>query len=284
MDYKVQRMSLESQGAYMKILCFMWADSEDQSSIQDNDTNLARSLGISRHKWNSIRRDFFQNGSELFSTDEKDHVRRLVSIRLRAEAEKQRNYRESLSKRGTMGGRPKKLQESYSLNSEKLQESSSVLSLQSSSSKAEKKEKVSTNVDTKKKDSQGSDDPLYATLDWITYRWNEIDGVKSIDEEMPLQTRKKIEARIGEQKKKSWWDEKFFPRVAQSDCLCGKSIEWRATLDWAMGPKNMTKILTDHYLNTMPSGFRGHDKRGPSGGSGAKSLLAKIASGEIPNE
>jgi len=37
-DFKVQRMSLAAQGAYLKLLCFMWTDSKDQCSIPDDNT------------------------------------------------------------------------------------------------------------------------------------------------------------------------------------------------------------------------------------------------------
>lgn len=126
------------------------------------------------------------------------------------------------------------------------------------------KEKGSVDTDPKKKDP-GVVDPLCATVDWIIFRWNEIEGVKHVDEDPPLETKKKIKTRIREHPKKAWWDEKFFSRVNASDFLRGKSnVGWSATLDWACGPKNMTKILTDSYLNTRQNGA--HDKRGPSGG------------------
>ncbi len=105
---------------------------------------------------------------------------------------------------------------------------------------------------TPKENDPGVNDPLCATVDWVMFRWNEIEGVKHINEDPPLETKKRIAARISEHPKKAWWDDKFFSRVGASEYLCGKSnVEWKATLDWACGPKNMTKILNDLYLTTQ---------------------------------
>ena len=103
MDYKVQRMSYESQGVYLKILSFMWMDSPDQSSIEDHDRNISKALGISMRKWTNIRAQFLQNQSELLTTSVKNNIKTLHSSRLYREAEKQRNYRELKSKAGKKG-------------------------------------------------------------------------------------------------------------------------------------------------------------------------------------
>ncbi len=105
---------------------------------------------------------------------------------------------------------------------------------------------------TPKENDPGVGDPLCATVDWIMFRWNEIEGVKHINEDPPLETKKRIAARIREHPKKAWWDDKFFSRVGASNYLRGKSnVAFRATLDWACGPKSMTKILNDLYLTDL---------------------------------
>ena len=57
MDFRVQRMSLAAQGAYIRLLGYMWADGEKQCSIVDNNECLARALGIPVEEWMSLRKE-----------------------------------------------------------------------------------------------------------------------------------------------------------------------------------------------------------------------------------
>ena len=50
LDVKVLTMTLEEQGAYIRILAHMWADSKDQCSITNDHQALARLLGITAKK------------------------------------------------------------------------------------------------------------------------------------------------------------------------------------------------------------------------------------------
>jgi len=45
-----------------------------------------------------------------------------------------------------------------------------------------------------------------------------------------------------------WWAN-YFNRVNQSDFLTGKVVEFTATLNWLIGPKNMEKVLNGTYDN-----------------------------------
>ena len=104
LDFRVQRMSLAAQGAYIKILCFMWSDSEDQCSIVDDDRLIATSLGLttveqwlpSVEQWLLLRTEIQHEIDPIF--EQKDG--RLYSKRLRQEAEKQTLYRKSQSNKG----------------------------------------------------------------------------------------------------------------------------------------------------------------------------------------
>ncbi len=96
LDFRVQRMSLAAQGAYMKLLCFMWADSKDQRSIEDNDDHLARALGVPDEQWLDLRKEIQHEFDPIF--EQKDG--RLLSARLRHEAAKQRKYRKSQAEKG----------------------------------------------------------------------------------------------------------------------------------------------------------------------------------------
>ena len=131
--------------------------------------------------------------------------------------------------------------------------------------KKERKEKGVTKKLPPKRKDLGSDDPLMATSDWIIFHWNEIEGVTQVSGELAPATMTKLEARLREHKTKAWWEEEFFARVRHSDFMRGKKADWCASLGWAMGPINITKILEDRYKGPN-GGFRGQAKHGKSGG------------------
>jgi len=96
LDFKVQRMSLAAQGAYMKLLCFMWKDSKNQFSIIDNNDLLARAIGTTVEQWLELRQEIQQSCEPIL--EEKDG--RLLSARLKEEVTKQRKYRKRQSEKG----------------------------------------------------------------------------------------------------------------------------------------------------------------------------------------
>jgi uncharacterized protein YdaU (DUF1376 family) len=85
LDLKVLRMSNAAQGVYMRLLCYMWRDSKDQCSIEDNDKTLAKILGFSEKKWKKMRSEIQWEGDEILI--EKNG--RLISQRLQKEKQKQ---------------------------------------------------------------------------------------------------------------------------------------------------------------------------------------------------
>lgn len=93
MDFKVQRLSLEAAGAYIHLLAFMWKDSEDQCSMPDNEHFIARILSISVRKWKKIRSEIQHSDAKLLL----EECGKLVSERLREEAQKYETYREKCS-------------------------------------------------------------------------------------------------------------------------------------------------------------------------------------------
>lgn len=97
-DFKVQRMSLAAQGAYFKLLCFIWKDSKDQCSILDNNDLLARAIGTTVEHWLELRKEIQHASEPLF--EEKNG--RLVSARLHEEALKQRKYRKQQAIKGKL--------------------------------------------------------------------------------------------------------------------------------------------------------------------------------------
>ena len=96
LDFKVQRMSLAAQGAYLKILCFMWNDSQDQCSIVDDNELLARGLGTAVEQWLELRTEIQRDSEPIFDVEEG----RLVSGRLKREATIQRKYRKQQAEKG----------------------------------------------------------------------------------------------------------------------------------------------------------------------------------------
>ncbi len=58
--------------------------------------------------------------------------------------------------------------------------------------------------------------------------------------------RASIRARWRARPNLEWW-EAYFKRVAASLYLTGKKKNWRASLPWLVGPKNMTKVLGGGY-------------------------------------
>ena len=96
LDFRVQRMSLEAQGAYLKLLCFMWADSDDQCSVIDNNDLLARAIGTTVETWLKLRTEIQCESDQIFE----EKRGRLVSARLRHEAGKQRKYQKLQAEKG----------------------------------------------------------------------------------------------------------------------------------------------------------------------------------------
>jgi len=99
LDKRVLRMSDEAQGIYMRLLCYMWKDSENQCSIEKDDATIEKVIGISHETWKKVRREIFWRGDPILKTEGKYYV----SSRLRKEREKQvlksEKARESAEKR-----------------------------------------------------------------------------------------------------------------------------------------------------------------------------------------
>lgn len=96
MDFKVQRMSYEAQGIYMKMLCFMWNDSKDQCSMPNDDIIISKSLGITLKKWMKIKEEIFYKNDPIFAVN----GNKIISKRLRKEIKKIRIYRRKQSEKG----------------------------------------------------------------------------------------------------------------------------------------------------------------------------------------
>jgi hypothetical protein len=95
-------MSLAAQGAYLKLLCFMWKDSQDQCSIIDDDRAIATAIGVPCDIWKELRLEIQFPGDPILK-EEGDERRVLRSIRLQREAEKQHNYATQQAEKGKRG-------------------------------------------------------------------------------------------------------------------------------------------------------------------------------------
>lgn len=85
-----------------------------------------------------------------------------------------------------------------------------------------------------------------ALIETLVDLWNLIPGViKAKAVTGPI--RKHLLARIEEHPDLVWWTT-YFDRIRDSEFLTGRSkVDFAATLDWVIGPKNMAKILNGNY-------------------------------------
>ena len=91
--------------------------------------------------------------------------------------------------------------------------------------------------------------PGIATPDWIVAAWNQIPGVVTFNGAMQGAILAAITARLNEHKTMAWWVD-YFKVVQAADWLCGRNdAGWAAPLVWAMGPKNIGKVLAGGYPN-----------------------------------
>ena len=99
LDYRVLRMSLVAQGAYIRLLCHCWTDSTDQCSIPDDLDALSRILGVSKIKTKKILAELLPESDPIFS----HHEGRYFSKRLAEEKNKGDKLREKRSLAGKKG-------------------------------------------------------------------------------------------------------------------------------------------------------------------------------------
>lgn len=99
MDFRVLRMSLEAQGAYIRLLCHCWNDSPDQASIPADLKQIAKVLGVSKTKAKKILSEFSQNGDPIFI----EKGGRYFSKRLAEEKYRGDKLREKRSLAGSKG-------------------------------------------------------------------------------------------------------------------------------------------------------------------------------------
>lgn len=48
----------------------------------------------------------------------------------------------------------------------------------------------------------------------------------------------------------AWWRD-YFAKIKDSDFLMGRSTDFKADIDWIMGPKNFLKIVEGRYVNRV---------------------------------
>lgn len=85
LEKRVLRMSDAAQGVYLRLLCYMWNDSRDQCSIENNDKIITKLLGISSRKWKKYRAEIQWANDPILI----EHNGFLYSKRLQKEKEKQ---------------------------------------------------------------------------------------------------------------------------------------------------------------------------------------------------
>lgn len=103
LDLRVLRMSLEAQGAYIRILCHMWMDSEDQSSITSDTVILGRILSVSRTVMRRIETELMPEADPIFRIISSPGGERWQSARLAEEKDAATKKHEAMKLRGQKG-------------------------------------------------------------------------------------------------------------------------------------------------------------------------------------
>lgn len=258
-DFRVRRMSNEAKGVYMDILADMWADSPDQCSILNDDVSLARAYGYLQAcsgddyrqcdslatKWRSpnlatwlaIKAELMPEGDPIFLIE----GNRLVSKRLREEAEKQAQFSEKQRKNGKAGNEKR-----WGKRGRRQCDSLAIAKNRSSSSVSNDASDDASTALSLFKNSESDDAHALATI--VIAAWNAIAGVKPVNNPIPKGINEKLTRRLAEHPDPRWWRD-YLARIERSDFLCGRVRDWSATFDWVLGPKNMEKILLGNYDN-----------------------------------
>ena len=99
LDYRVLRMSLAAQGAYMRLLCHMWIDSEDQCSLPLDEISLSRLLSTTPKKTKQILSEMFSDADPIFFVRDGRFFSKRLSVE-KAKGDKLRNDRRKAGKKG----------------------------------------------------------------------------------------------------------------------------------------------------------------------------------------
>src|SRR5437588_6778146 len=92
-------MRLESQGAYIRILCHMWRDSSDQCSIENSTLTLSRLLSITSARCTRIISEIQWSGDPIFEEVRGRFISRRLE-RVRAQQDERRKEAAESGKRG----------------------------------------------------------------------------------------------------------------------------------------------------------------------------------------
>lgn len=101
LDFRVLRMSLAAQGAYIRLLCHMWRDSKDQCSIEAEPSSLSILLGVSQREFHKLMGEIQREADPILL--QKDG--RYISRRLQKEKAQQVRRRREKSEAGSKGAK-----------------------------------------------------------------------------------------------------------------------------------------------------------------------------------
>lgn len=153
-DPNVQQLSLQEEGAYIRLLSLMWTNG-DRCTLLDDDKLLARMLKVSTETWTEMRAIMIDGPMPVF---QKTNDGRLTNKRLRQEYENAVNRSKTAKENGSKGGRPpqnkppKNLQETHGLATGKQEEThSQAIQNQNTDTEKDLKPLVPADAETTKK-------------------------------------------------------------------------------------------------------------------------------------
>jgi uncharacterized protein YdaU (DUF1376 family) len=250
---KIALMSPAEEGAYIRLLCYAWADLD--CSLPDDDTVLAQ---LSR-----LGEGWLNGGSTVIRKCFEAHPEkegRLVNMRLLEERRKQEAWREKSRIGGLESGKSRALSAKggsrvVEPKANRPVEGCMNPSSSSSSSNKNKKEERAPVVD------------LFSVSE-VLELWNRIPGAKLMHLDRLTPNRglhKRITTLTIEHKRqpREWWTQLFAAVDAQKLFLFSGQNDrgWIADLVWVLSPENLAKVLERRYEHFKAPRSNGHARR-----------------------
>jgi uncharacterized protein YdaU (DUF1376 family) len=248
---KITLMSPAEEGAYIRLLCYAWADAD--CSLPDDDTVLAQLSRLGEGWLNgasTVIRKCFEAHPEKEG--------RLVNLRLLEEKQKQEAWREKSRIGGLESGKSRALSAKGSSTVVEPKANRPVEGCMNSSSSSSNK--------NKKEERAPVIDPF--SVSEVLGLWNQIPGAKLVHLDRLTPNRglhKRITTMTMEHKHhpREWWTQLFAAVEAQKLFLFSGQNDrgWIADLAWVLCPENLAKVQERRYEDFKAPRSNGHARR-----------------------